>query len=226
MDGSSCYYSVLGLPKDASSSDIRSAYRKLALEWHPDKWTNKPSSLAGEANRRFQKIQEAYSVLSDQSKKSMYDAGGLDLFDDIDDNEGMGDFLHDLMKMMDQNQNAGPQSLCNACGIRFKKKGPRQPSPPSSSSSATVGSRKEDFSPPSDGCVEEMKDGKYRRKLRIKIVALGKEVVLIQRPRSPMKKVVRKHFRNIQIQNQYKNLGEVEQAAHLLMSLSCGSVFG
>ncbi|GJV76221.1 GATA transcription factor 17 [Tanacetum coccineum] len=122
---------------------------------------------------------------------------------------------------------AGPKSLCNACGIRFKKKGPRQPSPPSSSSSATVGSRKDDFSPRSDACVEEMKDdGKFRKKLRIKIVALGKEVVLIQRPRSPMKKVVRKHFRNIQIQNQYKNLGEVEQAAHLLMSLSCGSVFG
>ncbi|GJZ73424.1 GATA transcription factor 17 [Tanacetum coccineum] len=119
---------------------------------------------------------------------------------------------------------AGPKLLCNACGIRFKKKGPRQPSPPSSASSATVGSGKEDFSPRSEACVEEMKDGKFRKKLRIKIVALGKEV-LIQRPRSPMKKVVRKHFRNIQIQNQYKNLGEVEQAAHLLMSLSCGSVF-
>nr|GFA11272.1 GATA transcription factor 17 [Tanacetum cinerariifolium] len=112
---------------------------------------------------------------------------------------------------------AGPKSLCNACGIRFNKKGPRQPSPPSSASSATVGSGKEDFSPRSEACVEEMKDGKFRKKLRIKIVALGKEVVLIQRLRSPMKKVVRKHFRNIQIQNQYKNLGEVEQAAHLLM---------
>ncbi|KAK1440417.1 hypothetical protein QVD17_06244 [Tagetes erecta] len=109
MDGS-CYYSVLGIHKDASSSQIRSAYRKLALEWHPDKWANKPS-LAGEANRKFQKIQEAYSVLSDQSKKSMYDAGVLDLADDIDDSEGMGDFLHDLMKMMDQNAGAKAESM-------------------------------------------------------------------------------------------------------------------
>ncbi|PWA66191.1 GATA transcription factor 17 [Artemisia annua] len=103
---------------------------------------------------------------------------------------------------------AGPKSLCNACGIRFKKKGPRQPSAPSSSSSAVVGSRKEDFSPRSDACDGEVKDGKFRKKLRIKLLALGKEVVLIQRPRSPMKKVVRKQIRSIQFQNQYKkNLG-------------------
>ncbi|CAI9265686.1 unnamed protein product [Lactuca saligna] len=109
MDGS-CYYSVLGIRKEASSSEIRSAYRKLALEWHPDKWAKTPS-LAGDANRKFQKIQEAYSVLSDQTKRSIYDAGALDLLDDIDDKEGMGDFLHDLMKMMDQNAGAEVESL-------------------------------------------------------------------------------------------------------------------
>ncbi|XP_057492966.1 uncharacterized protein LOC130778476 isoform X4 [Actinidia eriantha] len=56
----SCYYAVIGICKDASSSDIRTAYRKLALKWHPDRWA-KNSAVAGEANRRFQKIQEAYS---------------------------------------------------------------------------------------------------------------------------------------------------------------------
>ena len=109
IDGS-CYYSVLGVRRDASSSQIRSAYRKLALEWHPDKWANKPS-LAGEAHRKFQKIQEAYSVLSDHGKKCMYDAGALDLVDDIDDHGGMGDFLHDLMKMMDENAGAKVESM-------------------------------------------------------------------------------------------------------------------
>ncbi|KAI3675990.1 hypothetical protein L1987_85586 [Smallanthus sonchifolius] len=109
MNGS-CYYSVLGVRTDASSSQIRSAYRKLALEWHPDKWMNKPL-LAGEANRRFQKIQEAYSVLSDQTKKSMYDAGVLDFADDVDDKEGMGDFLHDLMKMMNENAGSKVESM-------------------------------------------------------------------------------------------------------------------
>ncbi|KAI5658611.1 hypothetical protein M9H77_27404 [Catharanthus roseus] len=103
----SCYYSVLGIRKDASFSDVRSAYRKLALKWHPDRWTKNPS-VAGEAKRRFQKIQEAYSVLSDEGKRSMYDAGFLDL---LEEEEGMGDFLHDLMNMMDQNVGAEEESL-------------------------------------------------------------------------------------------------------------------
>ncbi|CAK9148517.1 unnamed protein product [Ilex paraguariensis] len=97
----SCYYSVLGIRKDASFSDIRTAYRKLALRWHPDRWAKNPSA-AGEAKRRFQMAQEAYSVLSDQGKRSMYDAGFLDL---LEEDEGMSDFLHDLLNMMDQTQN-------------------------------------------------------------------------------------------------------------------------
>lgn len=97
--GESCYYSILGIQKDASSSQIRSAYRKLALKWHPDRWAKDPA-VAGEAKLRFQKIQEAYSVLSDVEKRSLYDAGFLDL---LEEDEEMGDFLHDLMSMMDQN---------------------------------------------------------------------------------------------------------------------------
>ncbi|XP_057492967.1 uncharacterized protein LOC130778476 isoform X5 [Actinidia eriantha] len=99
----SCYYAVIGICKDASSSDIRTAYRKLALKWHPDRWA-KNSAVAGEANRRFQKIQEAYSVLSDEGKRSMYDAGVLDLFDE---DEGMEDFMYDLMKVMDHHRVTG-----------------------------------------------------------------------------------------------------------------------
>ncbi|CAA0815610.1 Chaperone DnaJ-domain superfamily protein [Striga hermonthica] len=105
--GPFCYYSVLGIRKDASFSDIRSAYRKLALKWHPDRWAKNPSA-AGEANSRFQKIHEAYAVLSDKEKRSIYDAGFLDL---LEEDEGMGDFLHDLMNMMEQNAGAEEESL-------------------------------------------------------------------------------------------------------------------
>ncbi|XP_047329052.1 chaperone protein DnaJ-like isoform X1 [Impatiens glandulifera] len=115
-DGS-CHYSVLGIRKDASHSDIRSAYRKLALKWHPDRLSKNPS-LTGNANhhQRFQRIQEAYSVLSDEKKRSMYDSGTLNLFDDDEDDEGMGEFMHDLFKMMDNNNRVAAAAACGKGG--------------------------------------------------------------------------------------------------------------
>jgi molecular chaperone DnaJ len=61
------YYDILGVSKTASASDIKKAYRKLAMKYHPDK-------NAGEDNElKFKKINEAYSVLSDKNKKANYD---------------------------------------------------------------------------------------------------------------------------------------------------------
>ncbi|KAJ4817186.1 hypothetical protein LUZ62_029752 [Rhynchospora pubera] len=104
----SCYYSLLGLRKNASSSDIRTAYRKLALKWHPDRWAKDPSA-AGEAKKRFQRIQEAYSVLSDKGKRAMYDAG---LFDPLDeDDQDFSDFMQEMLVMMDNVKNEKPDTL-------------------------------------------------------------------------------------------------------------------
>lgn len=58
------YYAVLGVAKNATSDDIKKAYRKLASQHHPDK---------GGDTSKFQQIQEAYSVLSDDQKRKMYD---------------------------------------------------------------------------------------------------------------------------------------------------------
>lgn len=65
------YYSVLGVPKTAGEQEIKSAYRKLALKHHPDR---NPGNKAAEA--KFKEINEAYEVLSDHSKKKMYDQLG------------------------------------------------------------------------------------------------------------------------------------------------------
>ncbi|KAJ6873408.1 chaperone protein DnaJ-like [Populus alba x Populus x berolinensis] len=94
-----CYYSVLGLCKQASDSEIRDAYRKLALKWHPDRWM-KDQVAAGQAKRQFQQIQEAYSVLSDKGKKRIYDAGMLGFLGD-DDDEGFCDFVQEMVLMME-----------------------------------------------------------------------------------------------------------------------------
>lgn len=62
------YYNILGLDKNSSQEDIKKAYRKLAIKWHPDK--NEGSK---EAEDKFKEISEAYDVLSNQDKKSKYD---------------------------------------------------------------------------------------------------------------------------------------------------------
>uniref|UniRef100_A0A3Q1HLJ2 DnaJ heat shock protein family (Hsp40) member B2 n=1 Tax=Acanthochromis polyacanthus TaxID=80966 RepID=A0A3Q1HLJ2_9TELE len=68
------YYNVLGVPKTASQDDIKKAYRKLALKWHPDK---NPDNKE-EAERKFKEVAEAYEVLSDKSKRDEYDRYGSD----------------------------------------------------------------------------------------------------------------------------------------------------
>ncbi|TYH65311.1 hypothetical protein ES332_D06G047300v1 [Gossypium tomentosum] len=94
-----CYYSVLGICEQASPSEIREAYRKQAFKWHPDRWMKNPN-VSGEAKKRFQQIQEAYSVLSDKGKRKIYDAGLLGLLADDDDEVRFLNFMQDMVLMM------------------------------------------------------------------------------------------------------------------------------
>lgn len=64
------YYKVLGIPKGASDDEIKKAYRKQALRYHPDK------NKSPEAEDQFKEIAEAYDVLSDAKKKDIYDRFG------------------------------------------------------------------------------------------------------------------------------------------------------
>ena len=70
------FYKILGLSKGASANEIKKAYRKKAIEFHPDK---NPGDKEAEAN--FKKAAEAYEVLSDPQKKSQYDQFGHSAFD-------------------------------------------------------------------------------------------------------------------------------------------------
>jgi len=78
------YYKLLGVPKDANDDQIKKAYRKLALQWHPDKHGHSPEA-ALKAEAMFKEVGEAFSVLSDAKKRQRYDMGA-----DLDELEGGG----------------------------------------------------------------------------------------------------------------------------------------
>ena len=69
------YYSTLGVSKDASDAEIKKAYRKLAMKYHPDHTKGDKG-----AEEKFKKISEAYAVLSDKKKRQEYDAFGSEGF--------------------------------------------------------------------------------------------------------------------------------------------------
>ena len=65
------YYDILGVARNASKDDLKKAYRKLAMKYHPDRNTDDPS-----AADKFKEASEAYEILSDDSKRSTYDQFG------------------------------------------------------------------------------------------------------------------------------------------------------
>src|SRR3989338_5174107 len=72
------YYEILGIAKGASAEDIKRAYRALAMKHHPDRV---PTDQKKPAEQRFKEISEAYAVLSDHQKRSVYDQYGHAGFD-------------------------------------------------------------------------------------------------------------------------------------------------
>ncbi|MBX3132819.1 MAG: molecular chaperone DnaJ [Gemmatimonadaceae bacterium] len=95
------YYATLGLPKSASDDDIKSAYRKLATKFHPDR-----NGGSKEAEEQFKAITEAYDVLRDPQKRAAYDRygeaglrggmGGAGGFHHVDLSEALNIFMRDF----------------------------------------------------------------------------------------------------------------------------------
>ncbi len=86
------YYEVLGLQKGASTDDIKKAYRKLAVKWHPDKWQQASEAEKKKAEENFKELAEAYDVLSDDQKRARYDQFGHDAPGGFGANAGAGGF--------------------------------------------------------------------------------------------------------------------------------------
>src|ERR1043166_2449775 len=70
------YYTTLGVAKDANAEDLKRAYRKLAMDYHPDR---NPGDTASEA--KFKELNEAYDILKDDQKRAAYDRFGHAAFE-------------------------------------------------------------------------------------------------------------------------------------------------
>ena len=69
------YYKTLGVAENASQEDIKKAFRKLSMQWHPDRWVNGTEEEKKKAEVEFKKINEAHTVLGDEEKRRQYDSG-------------------------------------------------------------------------------------------------------------------------------------------------------
>jgi molecular chaperone DnaJ len=70
------YYQILEVERDADEKTIKSSYRRLANQWHPDKHSTESDEQKHQAEEKFKEISEAYSVLSDPERKANYDQSG------------------------------------------------------------------------------------------------------------------------------------------------------
>ena len=70
------YYATLGVARDADDAALKKAYRKMAVKWHPDKHAGGGDAAKARAEAKFKEVGEAYDVLSDPTKRQVYDAYG------------------------------------------------------------------------------------------------------------------------------------------------------
>ncbi|BBN11176.1 hypothetical protein MPTK1_5g09690 [Marchantia polymorpha subsp. ruderalis] len=70
------YYKVLGIRRDANAAEVKTAFRRLALKFHPDRHVNSSDQSKHSAGQKFKELSEAYEVLSDEKKRAVYNREG------------------------------------------------------------------------------------------------------------------------------------------------------
>ena len=107
------YYNILGVDRNASQDEIRKAFRKISLKYHPDRLSNKSDKEKKKGEEKFKEAAEAYSILSDEEKKRQYDAFGTVDGSSFDFNgSDINDIInHYFTKRTSSWQNQNPRNL-------------------------------------------------------------------------------------------------------------------
>ena len=100
------YYKILGIDKNATDDQIKKAYRKAAVKWHPDRWTNKSEKERKNAEEKFKEAAEANEVLSNPDKRAKYDRYGEN-WDQMGGGFGSGGFSMDINDIIRRMQGGG-----------------------------------------------------------------------------------------------------------------------
>src|SRR5436853_5850157 len=111
------YYEVLGLNRDASEEDIKKAYRKLAMKWHPDRNPDNPKS-----EERFKEAKEAYEILADPAKRSAYDQfghAGVEQQGAAGPGGGFGDIFSDIFGEIFGGGRGGRSTVFRGADLRY-----------------------------------------------------------------------------------------------------------
>lgn len=93
-------YDVLGVKRNATDDELKKAYRKLSLKYHPDRQSGKSETEKKEAEDKFKDVAEAYSILSDKDKRNQYDTFGT-----VGNNQGQGFTANDMNDFMNNFMN-------------------------------------------------------------------------------------------------------------------------
>jgi molecular chaperone DnaJ len=116
------YYEVLGVNRDASEEDIKKAYRKLAMKWHPDRNPDNPK-----AEEHFKEAKEAYEVLADPKKRPVYDQYGHAAVDPSaaagagfgQGQAGFGDIFNDIFGEIFGGARGGRSNVFRGADLRY-----------------------------------------------------------------------------------------------------------
>jgi len=112
--GSKEYYEVLGVHRSSSLADIKKAYKKLSLAYHPDKLAQRGETLTDDMRDKFRKIKLAYEVLSDPERRKVYDSLGVN---GLTLKEDPGSFFQDPSKMQELVAQADKRAWCVVLSI-------------------------------------------------------------------------------------------------------------